>query len=140
MAASKDGSFPAVFKKVNSVDSPIVGIIISSILVTILFVTNYTKGLNKAFEFMILLSTLTVLVPYLFSSAAYIILTQTSKIQKLKKGSIWIGMAGFLFSLYAVMGSGQEVVFWGFIMLMLGLPFYTYMKVRQSQKLPESSL
>lgn len=130
MAAARDGVFPRIFSGINSKDVPAVGIIISSILVSILLITNYTKGLNKAFEFMILLSTLTVLVPYLFSSASYILLSNKKENRAPKKWSIWIGLAAFSFSLFAVIGSGEEVVFWGFIMLMLGIPFYVRMKLK----------
>jgi APA family basic amino acid/polyamine antiporter len=129
MAAARDGVFPRIFSGKNKREVPTVGIIISSILVSLLLITNYTKGLNKAFEFMILLSTLTVLVPYLFSSASYIILSHRGGKIPSKKWSVWIGLAAFSFSLFAVIGSGQEVVFWGFVMLMLGIPFYVRMKL-----------
>lgn len=127
MAAARDGLFPAVFARLNSRHVPTIGIVISSILVTLLMITNYTKGLNKAFEFMILLSTLTVLVPYLFSSAAYIILSRSESTTGRNK-IILLGMGAFLFSLFAVIGSGQEVVFWGFVLLMAGIPCYIWIK------------
>ncbi len=130
LAAARDGVFPEFFSKLNHRESPAPGIILSSVLVSILMITNYTKGLNKAFEFMILLSTLTVLVPYLFSSASYMILSRDKSISILKNWSVWIGLAAFIFSLFAVVGSGQEVVFWGFLMLMLGLPFYVWIKIK----------
>ena len=129
MAAARDNMFPKLFSKVNSKQSPSTGIILSSILVSILLMTNYTKGLNKAFEFMILLSTLTVLVPYLFSSASYMILSRQDRGSK-KNWVRLIGMGAFFFSLFAVIGSGKEVVFWGFIMLMLGVPFYVFLKTK----------
>lgn len=128
MAASRDGIFPALFSKLNSNKSPSLGIVLSSVLVSLLLMTNYTKGLNKAFEFMILMSTLTVLVPYLFSSAAYIILNQQVAKHSTKNRFRLIGMGAFFFSLFAIVGSGKEVVFWGFILLMLGVPVYAFIK------------
>jgi APA family basic amino acid/polyamine antiporter len=88
---------------------------------------NYTKGLVEQFKFLILLSTLLVLVPYLFSTAAYIIIRLGNK--NLKSGKDWIpaialASLAFIFSLWAIIGSGQEIVYWGFILLMAGLPFY----------------
>jgi APA family basic amino acid/polyamine antiporter len=126
-AAAKDGLFPSIFSRLNNRHVPTAGIVISSVLVTLLMITNYTKGLNKAFEFMILLSTLTVLVPYLFSSAAYIILSKSDNASGRNK-VLLLGMGAFLFSLFAVIGSGQEVVFWGFVLLMAGIPFYIWIK------------
>ena len=126
LAAAKDGLFPALFGKLNSRNAPAKGIILSSILISILMSMNYTKGFTKAFEFMILLSTLTVLVPYLFSSATHILLTLDNKSHK--KGTWILGGLAFVFSMLAVVGSGEEVVFWGFLLLMTGIPFYVFLK------------
>ena len=53
-----------------SARTPVFGLVVSSILVTALMLMNYTKGLVDAFTFVILLATLTTLVPYAFSAAA----------------------------------------------------------------------
>ncbi len=126
-AIAKDKLFPPVFSIENKKRVPARGIIISSILVSVLMSMNYTKGLVEQFKFLILLSTLTVLVPYLFSSAAYIIIRLENKYLKSGKGwvqAIILASLAFLFSLWAVAGSGPETVYWGFILLMAGVPFY----------------
>ncbi|MFT4568942.1 MAG: APA family basic amino acid/polyamine antiporter [Saprospiraceae bacterium] len=133
MAAARDNVFPSFFAKTNESATPVAGIILSSVLVTLLLITNYTKGLNKAFEFMILLSTLTVLVPYLFSSATYMIMANKKGVKLYRNWSIWLGLGAFCFSLFAVIGSGQEVVFYGFIMLMIGIPFYVLIKLKNDK-------
>ena len=38
--------------------------------------------------------------------------------------------AAFLFSLWAIAGAGQEAVFYGFLLLMAGTPFYVFLKSR----------
>ena len=129
-AIAKDKLFPAIFKKENKKRVPGWGIVISSILVSVLMSMNYTKGLAEQFKFLILLSTLTVLVPYLFSAAAYIIIRLENKY--LKPGVAWIpslllATGAFIFSLWAIAGSGYETVYWGFILLMAGVPFYVMM-------------
>jgi APA family basic amino acid/polyamine antiporter len=130
LAAAKDGLFPMIFGKLNKWGSPARGIILSSVIISILMGMNYAKGLVKAFEFMILLSTLTVLVPYLFSSATHLLMALNEKHQK--KGSWILGSLAFIFSMLAVVGSGQEVVFWGFLLLMAGIPFYVFIKKESS--------
>ena len=126
-AISKDKLFPAVFGKVNKKEVPVSGIVIGSVLVSILMVMNYTKGLAEQFKFLILLTTITVLVPYLFSTVAYVLIRLQNKY--LQPGNHWpatiaLSSLAFLFSLWAIAGSGQETVYWGFILLMAGLPFY----------------
>ena len=53
-AASRDGLFPEIFSRTNSNGVPYMGIIISSLLITVLMLMNYTKGLVETFTFIIL--------------------------------------------------------------------------------------
>jgi basic amino acid/polyamine antiporter, APA family len=34
----------------------------------------------------------------------------------------------FAFSIWALVGSGMETVYWGFIAILSGIPFYVWMK------------
>jgi basic amino acid/polyamine antiporter, APA family len=128
-AIAKDKLFPRIFCKENRKGVPASGIIISSVLVSLLMAMNYTKGLVEQYKFLILLSTLTVLVPYLFSAAAFIIIRLQNKKQPVTGGwvkAIVLASLAFIFSMWAVIGSGQETVYWGFILLMAGVPFYVW--------------
>src|ERR671911_2071473 len=65
LAAAEDGLFPAAFAKVHGErKTPVFGLVVSSVLVSGLMLMNYTQGLVEAFTFIILLATLTTLVPY----------------------------------------------------------------------------
>jgi len=126
-AVSKDKLFPPIFRKLNKNGVPAIGIVIGSIVVSIMMIMNYTKGLADQFKFLILLSTLTVLIPYLFSSAAYIaIKVERNYIKVGWNQSVILATLAFIFSLWMVVGSGQETVYYGFILLMAGIPFYIW--------------
>ena len=126
-AIAKDKLFPALFGKKNKRGVPVLGIVIGSMLISMLMVMNYTKGLAEQFKFLILLTTTAVLVPYLFSTAAYIIIRlQNKQVHSTTgwPGAVILASLAFLFSLWAISGTGQESVYWGFILLMAGVPFY----------------
>jgi APA family basic amino acid/polyamine antiporter len=129
LAASRDKMFPQIFKRENSRGIPAAGIVISSILISALMMMNFTKGLTDTFRFMILLSTVIVLVPYLFSAASYgLIILQQRFWRRDLITKIILAVVAFIYSLWAVAGSGQESVYWGFIALLCGIPFYVWMK------------
>lgn len=128
MSAAQDKIFPKVFGKLNENGSPAMGLVMSSILATILMALNYAKSLVEAFAFMLLLSTLSVLVPFVFSTASYVIESFKRKENNLP-GRIIIGTVAFGFCLWMMAGSGQEVVFWGFLFIIAGIPFYVWMKL-----------
>jgi len=124
MAAAKDQLFPSFFSKLSKRATPAMGLIFSSILISVLLLMNYSKSLIKVFEYLILLSTLTCLVPYLFAAATHLLFA-------LRSGKKWTwvwGCIAFLFSMWAIVGSGEEIVFWGFLVLMAGIPFYVWIK------------
>jgi APA family basic amino acid/polyamine antiporter len=127
MAAAKDDLFPKVFKRTNKNNSPIIGIVISSVLASVLMLFNYSKSLADAFKFMMLLSTLSVLTPYLFSIATYALLTIKRGSKKIVQKLI-LSILAFSFSIWIIIGCGEEIVFYGFLLLLLGIPFYVLMK------------
>lgn len=131
-AIAKDKLFPSVFAKQNQKGAPAMGIIISSLFVSVLVAMNYTKGLVEQFRFLTLLTTTTILIPYLFSAGSLIILYVEEKFLNTKGwiNTLLIGGVSFLFSLWAIAGTGQESVFWGFIMLLAGVPLYIWMVIK----------
>ena len=137
LAMTKDRLFPALFGKENSKGAPYLGLIVSSCLLSVLMYMNFSKALVEQFKFMILLSTLTVLIPYLFSAASYVLILKKEEKELNKKSKtikLMIAFLAFFYSLWAVAGSGQEVVYWGFILLMLGIPVFVFMNYKKSEK------
>jgi basic amino acid/polyamine antiporter, APA family len=127
-AAARDKLFPKMFAKENTKGTPAFGIVVSSLLVSVLMSMNFSKSLADTYTFIILLSTLTVLVPYLFSVISFVMLGARNKSISAIKYLV-AGLA-FVYSMWAVIGSGEEIVFWGFILLMAGLPFYAYIQIK----------
>ncbi|MDX1627421.1 MAG: amino acid permease [Fulvivirga sp.] len=126
-AIAKDKLFPKIFARENKNEAPVMSIIIGSALASILMVMNYTKGLVSAFKFFLLLSTLCVLIPYLFSAAAYVLIAVQKNLKEhLTFGKITIATLAFLFSFWAIIGSGENAVYWGFLLLLAGIPFYIW--------------
>ena len=78
-AIAKDKLFPEIFGRQNKKGAPYVGIIFNGVFVSLLIIMNYTKGLVEQFRFLLLLATLTTLVPYIFSTASYIIIRVEKK-------------------------------------------------------------
>lgn len=127
-AIAKDKLFPSVFLKKNSKGVPAIGIAISSVFISIFMCMNYAEGLVKQFKFLILLSTLSTLIPYLFSTAAYIILRLQHSFRN-KMSFFWVAslaIAAFLFTLWMVVGAGEEAVYWGFLLSMSSVPIYVW--------------
>ncbi len=129
LAAARDGLFPKVFGRISKYDTPAHGLVFSSVLASVLLVMNYSKSLVEQFTFIILLATLNTLVPYLFCSLAELMLRR-----RLSYNSV-VSVLAFAFSLWAIAGAGPEIVYWGFLLLMLGLPVYVWIRRGRSGSL-----
>ena len=128
-AIAKDKLFPAFFARENRKGVPALGIILGSVLVSVIMAMNFTKGLVEQFKFMILLSTLTCLIPYLLVSAAYVIIVLDRGEPRTRRGWVRVlvpACLAFIFSLLAIIGAGQEIAFWGLVLLLGGTPFYVW--------------
>jgi APA family basic amino acid/polyamine antiporter len=129
MATAKDDLFPDFLKKENKNGAPMNGFVIGGVLSSIVMLMNYSEGLVEQFEFIIQLSTLVALVPYLFTAAAYALIV----IEKRLHTKSWIktfvlSALGFSYSMWAIYGSGPETVYYGFLLMLMGIPVYIYMK------------
>lgn len=129
-AAARDGLFPERFGRLSRTGTPVFGLVISSALATVLMAMNYAGGLAAVYRFVILLSTLTSLFPYALCAMAELVLfirwRERFEGERLAAAGT-IGGAAFLYSLWAIYGTGQRTVFWGFLLLMAGVPVYVWL-------------
>lgn len=127
LAVARDGLFPHVFSRLSSRDTPAAGLVIAGVLTTALVSLNYTRGLVELFTFFILLATLNTLIPYAFSSMAVFLSRGEAASAPVSTGTAVAAALAFLYSLWAMGGAGQQAVYWGFLLLMSGLPVYVMM-------------
>jgi basic amino acid/polyamine antiporter, APA family len=84
-------------------------------LTSLLVIANYTDSLVKVFTFSILLSTAATLLPYVFSSAAWLKLGGRGRI---------VATLALLYSVYALVGTGANAMAWGAVLVIAGLPLH----------------
>ncbi|MEU8118043.1 amino acid permease [Spirillospora sp. NPDC049024] len=135
-AAARDGLFPRVFARTTRGGTPVAGLVISSVLVTALMAMNYNASLVDQFTFVILLATLTTVIPYAYAAAAELVLLATDHAafsgRRLARDAV-IALLAFGYSVWAISGAGQEVVFKGTLLVFAGFPVYAWLKYRDAR-------
>jgi APA family basic amino acid/polyamine antiporter len=137
MAAARDNLFPKAFARTNRGGAPVLGLVVSSVLITGLTLLNYNASLVEQFTFVILLATLTTLIPYVFSAAAQLMLLITDRTRfegKRLAGHATIAALALAYAIWTVAGSGYEVVYKGFLLLLLGIPVFLWMKYTAARR------
>jgi len=129
-AIALDKLFPIRFANLNEAGSPAFSLIVAAVIASILILMNYTKGLLAAFEMLILLSTLTTLLPYSASALSEFVLQKRDA----RAGGTFnyktaaIAFGALAFSVFAIIGSGLEVAAYGIVLLAVGYPIYYVQK------------
>jgi basic amino acid/polyamine antiporter, APA family len=132
-AAARDGLFPRVFARTGRGGTPIVGLVASSVLASGLMLMNYNAGLVDQFTFIILLATLTTVIPYAYAAVAELVLLATDRTAfsggRLARDAV-IALLAFGYSTWAIGGAGYEVVYKGTLLIFAGMPVYAWLKYR----------
>lgn len=127
MAAARDGLAPSMLARCNAGGSPHIALLVSGVIGSLLLLANYSRGLMGAFTFLLMMSTITVLAPLLVSALA-----ELRHSWRAARG--WAIVAAFagVYALFAIIGSGAEVIGWGVVLLIAGLPLYALLKHRRN--------
>jgi len=127
LALATDGVFPAWFGAVSAAGTPVRAQLLSSTLVTLLVLSNYTRSAADLFVFMVLLSTSASLVTYFACALATLKLRRDPRLMA-SPALVMLAGIGALFSLWTLYGAGAEAVLWGAALLASGLPVYALMR------------
>jgi len=131
VAAARDNIFPQQFAKMSRFGTPAFSLMFTSILITGLLILTLNKGLIEQFKFITLLATLASLIPYLFTTMAEIMIfnkyPHEFKGQRLT-GSVIIAILACIYTFWTILGSGQEIVFYGSLLFFSSVPIYVMMK------------
>ena len=130
LASAQDGLFPKIFARVNRHGAPIIGIAISSVLASTVLTFRFSEQLAQVFGFMMNLSTLSVLTPYLMTIISLLLLLKKDAIpNRMMQAVSYLSIA---FCLWIIYGCGLEVVAYGSLLVLAGI--FIYFTVIKSKK------
>jgi APA family basic amino acid/polyamine antiporter len=126
-AMADDGLFVRSFGKTSERGAPIVALVATSCLVTVLVLLNLHRTLVGVFTFFVLLATTATLVAYLACALALLRLRSRARHGGERAGTAGLAVlacVGAVYSIGALAGAGREAVLWGAVLLLAGLPAY----------------
>jgi APA family basic amino acid/polyamine antiporter len=128
-AAAQDGLFPAPFARTDARGTPWFGLLLSSVLASVLIAANGSKSLVALFTLSILLSTAATLLPYVLSVLAWWRIDRGASLAR--RTAAVLALA---YSLWALIGTGAEALLWGGVLLLLGLPVFLWQRYRPAAR------
>lgn len=133
MAAADDNLFPKIFAKRNKAGVPAWGIAITSGLMTILLLLSESPNLVKEFEIVILMATLTSVIPYLYTAVAQLIILQRTDNKPKEIKSMIVALIAAAYAFWIIFSSGKDIIFYGLIIVFVSIPLYALVALKQKQ-------
>ncbi|MFZ1006209.1 MAG: amino acid permease [Candidatus Sulfotelmatobacter sp.] len=135
MAAAQDGLLPTWIGRRSKRGVPAIAIVISASLASALLLLQASGGqrLLAFYSFVVNLSTMAAVIPYVFCSLAGVILARrTNVVPSGRRQSSFkvVEIVAFIFAIWTIYGCGPQAVLFGLLLLLLGIPLYVWMRSR----------
>jgi APA family basic amino acid/polyamine antiporter len=122
-----NGLLPAPLARVNRQGAPVVALVLTAVLATVVTLMNYSKSLVDGFTFLSTLVTAANLPLYICCGLALVVLWRRGG-GGVARTALWLGIIGTTYSVFATIGVGfaygTEAVGWALVLAVAGLPFY----------------
>jgi basic amino acid/polyamine antiporter, APA family len=129
-AAARDGVFPGFFTYESNRGAPWTGLVLGTVLASFIAIWSYATTVN-AFNTVLLIATFTTVIPYFFSACAqlYRLVTDGHEVNVVRMSrDLVIAVLAVLFSFWMAYGSGRDAITVGFLMMLVGVPVYIWVK------------
>jgi len=130
MAAN--GVLPAVLARSNRRGAPVLALVVTGALASIMVWMNYSKSLVEGFAFLSTMVTAANLPLYLCVALALVMLWRRGA-RPASRGLLMLGGLGTAYSVFAFIGMGSEPFLWALALAAAGLPLYLLMRRRHGK-------
>ncbi|MDQ0217739.1 amino acid permease [Peribacillus cavernae] len=136
--AAKQGMFLPAFLKVNKKGIPVFSLTVTNILGQLFIFSTISNTISSAFDFIIVIATLSYLVPYFISSVFQLKLVITGETYTTVKSRVIDGIIAVLSTVYSIWviiaGTADMKTFTlGMVLLSSGILFYKWVKPSTKQ-------
>lgn len=135
------GYFPRVFSKVTRANAPVAGMIVMTIIETVIAFATISPSLMEQFSAIVDLAVVTNLVPYVLSMAALPIILHKAGVSKQKRFTTHaVNLIATAYSFYALYACGEFALAYGGLVTFLGWTFYGFIANRFEIRRPEEKV
>ncbi|WP_061321689.1 histidine-histamine antiporter [Serratia rubidaea] len=135
-AGAQQGLFPQFFADANKNDVPMKSLIFTGVLMSAVLLMTASPNLAKQFEVVILMSVFASLLPYMYALISLPIIMVSKKLNRGRTFMFYSVMVviGMVYSIFALLGSGSDSMFWGVVMMMITIPLFCFVAVGRNKK------
>jgi APA family basic amino acid/polyamine antiporter len=136
-AAAKQHLFPAQFAKEDRHGVPWFGIVVSTLVASLLMGWSYSGSTGlKVFTYLVYLSVVTVAIPYFMAACAqltYLVSGRRPVDTAVFARNLLVTILCLLFSAWVTFASGYQAVYQAMVLVLAGIPIYGFLKARREK-------
>ncbi|MBL4936798.1 putrescine-ornithine antiporter [Clostridium sp. YIM B02515] len=122
-----EGYFPKIFSKITKDETPIIAMVIITVIQSMLALMTVSPTLSKQFNVLVNLAVVTNVIPYLLSMASIRVMQKSENVPAGRaKVTNFIALVGAVYGLYALYSSGAEALTYGSIVTFAGWILYGF--------------
>jgi len=135
-AGAQQGLFPKFFSDTNKRDVPMKSLIFTGVLMSGVLLMTASPNLAEQFKVIILMSVFASLLPYMYALISLPIIMVSKKMNRGPTFMFYSVMVviGMIYSIFALLGSGSDSMFWGIVMMMVTIPLFSFVAAGRSKK------
>jgi arginine:agmatine antiporter len=126
-AAADDGMFPRVFARINRNGVPGHGLIIVSVLMTLVLFATMSPTLAEQFNQIVNLAVILIIVPYIYSAVAVVKVVHDNGASHASFNNYkFLAIVAVTYCLWAVWGGDPDTVVRAMVALLISVPLYPF--------------
>jgi arginine:agmatine antiporter len=126
-AAADDGMFPSIFGRINRYGVPSVGLVVVSVLMTIVLLATMSPSIAGQFDRIINLAVILIVVPYVYASVA-VVKVVFDRVGRGRTFSFFkvVALAAVGYCLWTIVGGDPKTIMQSFVALLVSVPLYPF--------------
>ncbi|MFL6551422.1 MAG: amino acid permease [Povalibacter sp.] len=126
-AAANDGMFPRIFAKENSNGVPGSGLVIVSVLMTIVLFATISPSIGDQFNHIVNLAVILVIVPYIYSAVSVVKVIYDRGLPRRTFVTYKVlAIAAVIYCLWVILGGDPKTVVHALVALLISVPLYPF--------------
>ncbi|MBU6248238.1 MAG: amino acid permease [Xanthomonadaceae bacterium] len=126
-----NGVLPAVLARRNRQGTPVIALLVTGVLASLMIWMSYSASLVAAFTLITLMSTAASLPLYLGCALALWVLARRRAVGAGSGAALAVATVGLLYGAFAIVGIGGKTFFYALALIAAGLPLYAFMRLRR---------
>jgi arginine:agmatine antiporter len=126
-AAADDGMFPRVFARLNRNGVPGVGLIIVSILMTVMLIATASPTVAEQFNHIVDLAVILIIVPYVYAAVAVVKVVHDHNLSRATFLAYKVlAITAVTYCLWVILGGDPATVVHAMVALLISVPLYPF--------------